>query len=104
MLWVLYREPMATYTLAEIEEQLSDYADYEELADVSRAKSFVTWANRWLIQYPKRQEDEDSVMEYSLEFVNGLKASAQRFVSENAAASGGTNARTRFISLENFRG
>ena len=59
-----------TYTLAEIEAELSDLADYEELASVSRAREFVTWARRWLSQQPRNQEAENSVLTMSPEEVS----------------------------------
>lgn len=91
------------YTLATIEENLSEYADFEETESLSRAKSFVTWAKRWLIQYPKNQEDQHSVLTMSPDKVNVLLESAQRFVAEHAAANSNTNSRVRYFSVENFR-
>ena len=97
---------MATiYTLAEIESQLADLADFEEVNSVSRAKSFVTWARRWLIQYPRRQEDELSVLEMDPQSVRSLLAQAELFISQSPPGGSGSggSAGVRYSSFENFR-
>lgn len=91
-----------TYTLAQIEAELSDLADFEEENSVTRAKSFVTWARRWLIQYPRRQEDELSVLEMDTNAVRALLAQALAFVSASPS-SDGSGSSVRYSSFENFR-
>jgi len=39
---------MPAYTPNDIVDNFNDYADYEELGSVARAKSFITWAMRML--------------------------------------------------------
>ncbi len=94
---------MATYTLAAIEENLSDYADYEEQASISRARSFITWAKRWLIQQPQNQQDTGQALTMNPVQVQALLASAQRYVAENATATSNLTAPVRQFSVENFR-
>lgn len=94
---------MATYTQDEIEENLSDYADYEQLASVDRAKWFVVWARRWLIQFPANREDQHNVLTYSTVEVRRLLEAAQAYVAQNDQATSNANSSVRFFSFENFR-
>lgn len=84
-------------TLADIEADLLDYADFEEVASVSRARSFVTAANRWLILKAESASNQSSSMSISKQFVSDMLKRAQAFVAKNSAA--GT---TRFLQVGSF--
>jgi hypothetical protein len=47
-------------TIATVEADLVEYADFEEVASVSRAKLFVTAAKRWLILRPESASNQSS--------------------------------------------
>jgi hypothetical protein len=72
-------------TLAEIETDLLDYADFEEVASVSRARSFVTAANRWLILRAESASNQSSSMSISKQFVSDMLKRAQAFVAANVS-------------------
>lgn len=75
-------------TLADIEADLLDYADFEEVASVSRARSFVTAANRWLILKAESASNQSSSMSISKQFVSDMLKRAQAFVAANASSAG----------------
>ena len=75
-------------TLADIEADLLDYADFEEVASVARARSFVTAANRWLILKAESASNQSSSMSISKQFVSDMLKRAQAFVSANASSAG----------------
>jgi hypothetical protein len=79
---------MAAATLSEILDALNDYADYEEVGSVSRARSYVTAARRFL-QLPSSQSDQGSAMGYTPQSIQNEIAQARAFIDAQASASGG---------------
>ena len=91
------------YTLAEIEAALEENADFEEAGSVSKAKAFVTAANRWLIRRPESASDQASSLTIGKSFVMSLRSRAIDYINANAANS--ATSRVRFFSVESgFKG
>lgn len=88
--------------IGEIEDDLIEYADFEEVGSVGRARLFVTAAKRWLILRPESASDQGSSLSMSKSVVEGLLKRAQNYVAANAAA--GSGGRVRFLSATDFRG
>ena len=84
-----------------IESDLLEYADFEEVGSVTRARLFVTAAKRWLILRPESASNQGSSLSMSKSVIVDLLKRAQNFVSANAS---GNNGRVRFLSAENYRG
>lgn len=89
---------MATHTIESIEADLLEYADYESVRSVPRAKLFVTAANRWLILSPQSSSNQSSSLTFDTGAVQAMLARAQRFVAANET-SNGTTGNTRFLGV-----
>lgn len=89
---------MAAASLDTILDNLNDYADYEEVASVSRAKSFITAAKRFL-QLPSSQSDQGSSLGYTHASVEKMLQHARAYVAANDTVSNTRNARVRFFSV-----
>jgi len=72
-------------TLADIEADLLDYADFEQVGSVSRAQSFVTAANRWLILKADSASNQSSSMTIGKNYVSDMLKRAQAFVAANSS-------------------
>jgi hypothetical protein len=72
-------------TLADIEADLLDYADFEQVGSVSRAQSFVTAANRWLILKADSASNQSSSMTIGKNYVSDMLKRAQAFVTANSS-------------------
>lgn len=83
--------------IADIEADLLDYADFEEVGSVSRARSFITAANRWLILRADSASNQSSSMTIGKSFVENMQKRAQAYVAKNTSA--GT---TRFLQVGSF--
>lgn len=92
---------MPTYTPVEIVNNFNDYADWEEEASVSRAKSFITWANR-LLALPDEIRREQTTMGSDKSVILDLIKSARIFIANSADTSNQNG--VSFFSVENFRG
>ena len=80
--------------IADIETDLLEYADFEEVASVSRARSFATAAKRWLILRADSASSQSQSMTLGKQFVSDMLDRAQSYVQANAA-----NGRTRFLHV-----
>jgi hypothetical protein len=90
--------------IADIEADLLDYADFEEVASVSRAKLFITAAKRWLILRADSASNQSSSMTIGKSFVESMMKRAQDYVAANATTDGGGSGRVRFLGAGlNFR-
>jgi len=90
--------------IADIEADLIDYADFEEVGSVARARSFITAAKRWLILRPESASNEGSSLSMSKSVVMDLLKRAQDYVTANAESSGGGRGGVRFLGVGgNFR-
>jgi hypothetical protein len=93
---------MAAATLSEILDALNDYSDYEEVGSVSRARSFVTAARRWL-QLPTSSSEQGSAMGYTPAAIQQEIATARAYIAANDTSTAGNGA-VRFLSArEGFR-
>ena len=85
--------------IADIETALLEYADFEEVGSVSRARLFITAAKRWLILRPDSASNQSSSLSIGKSFVETMMKRAQIYVTANTG-----NSSVRFLSAENFRG
>jgi hypothetical protein len=74
--------------ISEIESDLLDFADFEEVGSVSRARSFITAAKRWLILRADSASHQSSSMTIGKTYVQDMLKRAQDFVSANSRAGG----------------
>lgn len=72
--------------IADIESDLVDYADFEEVGSVTRAKQFITAAKRWLILRADSASHQASSMTIGKSYVQDMLRRAMDFV---AVRSGG---------------
>jgi len=70
--------------IADIEADLIDYADFEEVGSVSRAKLFVTAAKRWLILRAESASNQSSSLSIGKSFVEDMLKRAQDYVAANS--------------------
>ena len=88
--------------IADIESDLLEYADFEEVASVSRAKSFITAAKRWLILRAESASNQSSSLSIGKNYVEAMLKRAQDFVAAGTPANGGGS--VRFLGAgSNFR-
>lgn len=98
-----YYLAMTTYDLMDVENDLLEYADFEEADSVSRAKLFVTAAKRWTILAAASASNQGSSLSRSKAEVMQMLARAQSFLAakDTAAAS---QSRVRFLGVsQGFR-
>lgn len=94
---------MATQTVEEILDAINEYADYEEVASVSRAKSYVTACRRFL-QLPSSQSYQGSSMGYTPQLIQAEMDVARRWIAANDTSSSNAGAGVRFLSArDGFR-
>ena len=91
---------MAPIDVDQIKTDLVTYADFEEQGSVSRAKSFVTAAKRWLVLTPQMAGSDGRTLTMSHSEVSKLLTRAQNYVDANDTASSGTS-KVRHFSFEN---
>jgi len=90
--------------IADIESDLLEYADFEEVASVSRARSFITAANRWLIMRPESASNQSSSLSIGKDKIEALLKRARDYVAANATTTGGGSSSVRFLGAgSNFR-
>jgi hypothetical protein len=89
--------------LADIETDLLEYADFEEVASVARAQSFVTAAKRWLILCADSSSNQGSSMSIGKSFVESMMKRAQDFIASTGSSSTAASPRVRFLTSEGFR-
>ena len=86
--------------IADIEADLIEYADFEEVGSVARARSFITAAKRWLILRPESASNGGSSLSMSKSVVMDLLKRAQDYVAANAGSvSDGAGGRVRFLGV-----
>ena len=83
--------------IADIETDLLDYADFEEVGSVSRARSFITAANRWLILRAESASNQSSSLSIGKQFVSDMLSRANAYVHANADSN--SVGRTRFLHV-----
>jgi len=89
--------------IADIESDLLEYADFEEVASVTRAKSFITAAKRWLILRAESASNQSSSLSIGKNYVEAMLKRAQDFVAGNDS-TGGAVGGVKFLGVgENFR-
>jgi hypothetical protein len=90
--------------IADIEADLLDYADFEEVGSVSRARLFVTAAKRWLILRAESASNQSSSLSIGKSFVETMMKRAQDYVAANASTESGGRGGVRFLGVgRNFR-
>jgi hypothetical protein len=92
-----------SYDLLTVEEDLVEYSDFEEVASVSRAKSFITAAKRWMILCAAQASNQGSSLSRSKAEVMQMLARAHSFVSASEASSSASS-RVRYFGIsQGFR-
>lgn len=94
---------MATHTLESVEASLLDYSDFEEVGSVSRAKSLITAANRWLVLSPQSSSNAGSSLSFDTDGVKELRRRAQQYVAANATTNGASDSVRHLSICEDFR-
>lgn len=90
---------MAAATVDEIIDALNSYSDYEEVGSVSRARSYITAARRFLA-LPSTSSEQGSAMGYTPQLIRDEMAIARSFIAANDGPS-----QVRFLGVEyGFRG
>ena len=84
--------------IADIEADLLDYADFEEVGSVGRARLFITAAKRWLILRAESASNQSSSLSIGKSFVETMLKRAQDYVAANATAGGGPGG-VRFLGV-----
>lgn len=85
--------------ILDIESDLLEYADFEEVGSVARARSFITAANRWLILTAEASSNQSSSLSIGKSFVSEMLKRAQDYVATNATASSGAVSNVRFLGV-----
>ena len=88
-----------TYTVEQIEQTLLDNADFEEAGSVTKAKSFVTAAKRWLILRPNTASAAGNSLTLNSAQVESMMQRAQEFIAANDTTG---SSRTRFLGMDGF--
>lgn len=90
---------MPTYSPTTIIDNFNDYADYEEVGSASRAKAFITWANRLLVLPEEVRRNSNALVHDKAVILSQIQA-ARAFVLGSEPSIGSSVA---FFSVENFR-
>lgn len=77
-------------TLAEVTEDLVDNCDFEEVGSLSKARAFITAANKYLILKPVSQSNQSSALSWDNARIESLLARARDFVSSNTTGGAGS--------------
>jgi len=85
--------------IADIEADLLDYADFEEVASVARARLFITAAKRWLILRAESASNQGSSLSLGKSFVETMMKRAQDYVAGSASTASGASGRVRFLGV-----
>lgn len=85
--------------IADIEADLLDYADFEEVKSVARARQFVTAAKRWLILRADSASNQSSSLTLGKSFVDSMLQRAQDYVVANDPTADGGSSRVRFLGV-----
>jgi hypothetical protein len=85
--------------IADIEADLLDYADFEEVRSVGRARLFITAAKRWLILRAETASNQSSSLSIGKSFVETMLKRAQDFVAANDATANGGRGGVRFLGV-----
>ena len=88
--------------IADIEADLLEYADFEEVASVARARLFITAAKRWLIIRAESASNQGSSLSLGKSFVESMMKRAQDYVAGNATTAGGGSSRVRFLGAGSY--
>jgi hypothetical protein len=90
--------------IADIETDLLDYADFEEVGSVARARSFATAANRWLILRAESASNQSSSLSIGKNYVESMLKRARDYIAANATTTAGGSSSVRFLGAgTNFR-
>jgi hypothetical protein len=70
--------------IADIEADLIDFADFEEVGSVSRARQFVTAARRWLILRADTASNQSSSLTIGKNYVESMMTRATEYIAANS--------------------
>jgi len=88
--------------IADIETDLLEYADFEEVGSVSRAKLFATAAKRWLILRAESASNQSSSLSIGKAFVQDMLKRAQDFIADNEQTVTGSTPGVRFLGAGGY--
>jgi hypothetical protein len=83
-------------TLAEIESDMTEYADYDAVASVSRARLYVVACRRWIQLVAGSAGNQGSSLSRNVQQVHDMMKRAEEYISANA----NSGSRVRFLSVE----
>jgi hypothetical protein len=86
-------------TLDEVMDDLVEYADFEEVGSVSRAKSYITAANRYFILSPSSQSSQGGSMAMDMSKIQTTLDRAHAFVAANQTPSSATTSQVRYLKV-----
>lgn len=86
-------------------EAVMVYADFEEVGDVSRARKFITAANRYLIVNPVSQSEHGGSLTSAVSQIENILRRAQAYVGLHPVSTGVGRSQTRVLGVSpRFRG
>ena len=88
--------------IADIETDLLEYADFEEVSSVARARLFITAGKRWLILRAESASNQSSSLSIGKSFVETMLRRAQDYVASNSATSSGAVGCVRFLGVGSY--
>lgn len=90
---------MAAPTIAQIYDTLIDYADFEEVGSVERARTFASAAKRYLLAVPQSQGDQGSSMSLSSAQIENILSRALKYIANSVAIATASSGNVSFLGV-----
>lgn len=90
---------MAAPTISEIFDTLIDYADFEEVGSVERARTFASAAKRYLLAVPQSQGDQGSSMSMSVQQIENILSRALKYIANSVATTSASSGSVSFLGV-----
>lgn len=88
------------FSITDVENDLLEYSDYDMTGSLSRAKSYVVAARRWLALIAGSASNQSSSMQRNVAQVENNLKHAVSFVAQNDSGSS-AKSRVRFFDVNN---
>jgi hypothetical protein len=85
--------------IADIEADLLNYADYDMVGSVARARLYVVAARNWLTLRAESASNQGSSLSLGKSFVAEQLKRAESYVAANATGSSGGRGGVRFLGV-----